>query len=157
MLEKLRLRFQDERFALEKEEMNKKAAFEQLEQSLFDNIKYAKEQVAAKSQAKAQAEEDAATAKGDLAETKASKAADETYLRDTLAECDSKSKDYESCQVTRGEEIEAIQKAIEIISSPEVSGTGEKYLPGAVFLQTKKTVMAQLRKSGSPESDMKTK
>merc|ERR1719359_1912313 len=148
MLEKLRLRFQDERFALEKEEMNKKAAFEQLEQSLFDNIKYAKGQVAAKSQAKAQAEEDAATAKGDLAETKASKAADETYLRDTLAECDQKAKDYESRQVTRGEEIEAIQKAIEIISSPEVSGTGEKYLPGA-FLEERRrpTVFAQLRKN----------
>merc|ERR1719454_2794283 len=107
-------------------------------QKLTDDINYAKEQVADKSQAKAQAQQDAATAKGDLAETKASKAADETYLRDTLAECNQKSKDFESRQVTRAGEIEAIQKAIEIISSPEVSGAGQKHLPGSAFLQEKR-------------------
>jgi hypothetical protein len=153
MLEKLKIRFQDERFANEKEELNKKSAYEMLMQKLTDDINYAKEQVSSKSQFKAQALQDAATAKGDLTETEAAKAADETYLRDTLAECDSKAKDYESRQVTRANEIEAINKAIEIISSPEVSGTAETYLPSAAMLQTKKTVLAQLRKSGAPEAD----
>jgi hypothetical protein len=154
MLEKLRLRFQDERLALEKEEMNKKAAFEQMLQKLTDDIKYGKEQVDAKSVAKSQAEQDAATAKGDLAETQEGKAADETFLRDTLAECHGKSKEYEIRQVTRATEIEAIQKAIEIMSSPEVSGAADKHLPGAALLQEKQrpTVFAQLRKSVVPEN-----
>jgi hypothetical protein len=145
MLEKLRIRFQDERLVLEKEEMNKKAAFEQILQKLTDDINYAKEQVSAKSQGKARAEQDVATAEGDLAETKKSKSEDETYLSDCMTECKSKSKDYEARQVTRAEEIEAIQKAIEIISSPEVSGAGSKHLPG--FLQEKKhsSILAQLR------------
>jgi len=153
MLEKLRLRFQDERLVLEKEEMNEKAAYDRMLQKLTDDIHYAKDQVASKSAAKGQAKRDAATEKGDLAETKSSKSADETYLRDTLAECDSKSKDFESRQVTRAGEIEAIQKAIEIISSPEVSGAGEKHLPGAALTQLKSSAFPQLRKSTSPDSD----
>jgi len=154
MLEKLRIRFQDERLALEKEEMNKKASFQQLLQSLTDDIGYAEKQSSEKTQAKGQAKMDSATAQGDLAETQAAKAADETYLRDTNAECSLKSKDYESRQVTRAGEIEAIQKAIEIISSPEVSGAAETHLPGAAFIEQKRagaSVLAQLRKSGTPE------
>jgi len=147
MLEKLRIRFQDERLVLEKEEMNKKAAFQQITQKLTDDINYAKDQSSAKSQAKSQAKQDAATAKGDLVESKASKSEDETYLRDTLGECKSKAKDYESRQVTRAQEIEAINKAIEIISSPDVSGAGQKHLPGAALLQGRRTALAQLRSS----------
>jgi len=147
MLEKLRIRFQDERLVLEKEEMNMKAAFQQNGQKLSDDIKYATEQSEDKSQAKSQAKQDSATAQGDLATTNAAKSADETYLRDTMAECNQKSKDYESRQGTRAGEIEAINKAIEIISSPDVSGAGQKHLPGAALLQAKKrsTVLAQLR------------
>jgi DNA repair exonuclease SbcCD ATPase subunit len=148
MLEKLRIRFQDERLVLEKEEMNKKAAYDQMMQKLTDDINYAKKQVSEKKQAKGQATRDAAEAKGDLASTQKAKGEDETFLRETLAECHSKSKDYESRQVTRAEEIEAIQKAIEIISSPEVSGAGEKHLPGA-FIQKHATAFAQLRKSNN--------
>jgi predicted nucleic acid-binding Zn-ribbon protein len=158
MLEKLRLRFQDERLALEKEEMNKKAAFDMMLQSLTDDIEYAKKQTSEKSQARAQAQEDAATAKGDLAQTTAARTADKTYLSDTMAECDSKSKDYEGRQITRAGEIEAIKKAIEIISSPEVSGAGATHLPAAAFVQRKRpTALSQLRKSSTPDSDKKAK
>merc|ERR1719393_805106 len=66
MLEKLRIRFQDERLVLEKEEMNKKAAYQQMLQKLTDDIGYAKQQVSSKSQARAQAQQDVATAQGDL-------------------------------------------------------------------------------------------
>merc|ERR1719162_639818 len=118
-------------------------------QNLTDDIKYANKQTSEKSQARAQAQQDAATAKGDLAETQASKAADETYLRDTMGECKSKSSDFESRQVTRAGEIEAINKAIEIISSPEVPGAGQKHLPGAALVQ--RSAFAQLRKASTPE------
>jgi len=123
-----------------------------MDQKLTDDIGYAKEQTSAKSQAKSKAQQDAATAKGDLAATSAAKAADEKYLSDALAECKSKSSDFESRQVTRAGEIEAINKAIEIISSPEVSGAGQKHLPGAAFVQ-RSTAFAQLRKTSTPEGD----
>jgi len=149
MLEKLKIRFQDEKLALEKEEMNRKASFDMIMQKLSDDIQYAEETSSAKTAAKARAKQDAATATGDLAETKEAKEADETYLRDTMAECKSKSKDFETRQVTRSTEIEAIQKAIEIISSPEVSGSGKKYLPSAAALletpRRGRSALAQLR------------
>jgi DNA repair exonuclease SbcCD ATPase subunit len=56
-----------------------------------------------------------------------------------------KSKDYEARQVTRGEEIEAINKAIEIIASPEVSGAGQKHLPSFLQERIHTSVLAQLR------------
>jgi hypothetical protein len=45
--------------------------------------------------------------------------------------------------VTRADEVKAIEKAVEIMSSPEVSGSGEKHLPQLV--QTEATSLAQLR------------
>jgi hypothetical protein len=150
MLEKLRLRFQDERLALEKEEMNKKAAFDMMLQTLTDDIEEATKQTTAKSQAKAQAQQDAATATGDHTETTATKAADVKYLSDSMAECSTKAKDFESRQVLRAGEIEAIEKAIEIISSPDVAGAGATHLPGAALVQ-RPTALAQLRRSVAPE------
>jgi hypothetical protein len=129
-----------------------------LMQKFTDDIKFAKEQVTSKTEAKTQALEDAATAKGDLAQTKETKAADETYLQDATTECISKSKDFEARQTVRAQEIEAVEQAIEIISSPEVAGTAEEYLPGAALLQGKKqrTVLAQLRNGAAPEASQAT-
>merc|ERR1719171_898516 len=58
----------------------------------------------------------------------ASKAEDEKYLEDLVAQCEQKSNDFASRQQLRAEELEAIQKAIEIISSPEVAGNAGKHL-----------------------------
>ena len=50
------------------------------------------------------------------------------YLEDLNAQCTQKSNDFEARQQLRAEELEAIQKAIEIISSPDVSGASGKHL-----------------------------
>merc|ERR1719353_2761428 len=105
MLEKLKDKFQDERNELEKKELSMKE------------------------KQKASREQDAAEAKGDLADATATKEEDTTYLNALVAQCDQKSKDYENRQKLRGEELEAITKAIEIIQSPSVTGMGETYLP----------------------------
>merc|ERR1719446_534585 len=83
----------------------------------------------AKQKQKATREQDAAEAKGDLADTTATRNEDKTYLDALVAQCDQKSADYENRQKLRGEELEAIAKAIEIIQSPSVTGHGETYLP----------------------------
>merc|ERR1719326_2823480 len=65
------------------------------------------------------------------------------YLEDLTATCEQKAADFESRQQLRAEEIEAIEKAIEIISSAAVQGNAEKHLP--TLLQSKGASLAQLR------------
>jgi len=139
MLEKMKLKFEDQRLALEKAEMSSKANFQVLAQQLHDNIKDMDKSVAEKTEKKASRLADAAEAKGDLEITTAAKAEDETKLSDTLAECSARSDEFEKNQVIRSEEIKAITKASEIISSPDVSGNADKHLPsfaqGSAFAQ----------------------
>merc|ERR1719486_1684171 len=121
MLEKLKDKFQDERNQLEKDELNQKHAFEMQAQELHDQIDEATKDMKAKQKQKATREQDAAEAKGDLADTTATRNEDKTYLDALVAQCDQKSADYENRQKLRAEELEAIAKAIEIIQSPSVS------------------------------------
>merc|ERR1719396_90227 len=51
-----------------------------------------------------------------------------------MTECFEKTLSYQEKQKLRTEEIEAIGKAIQILSSPDVSGASQKYLE---FAQTK--------------------
>jgi predicted nucleic acid-binding Zn-ribbon protein len=155
IMEKLRHKFQDQLLALEKEEMNAKANFEMLAQKLEDNIKADTETVEEKTSRRAERLEAAATAKGDLAITKKTKADDEKTLSDTLVECDAKSKEYEKNQVLRKEELEAIKKARDILQSPEVAGNAEKYLPK--LAQVDATSLAQVRAEGNKETARRQK
>merc|ERR1719401_2516526 len=151
VMEKLKLKFEDERLVLEKEEMKQVAAYQVLMQQLTDDIKYETASKEKKTAMKAKRLEDAATAKGEKEVTEASKAKDEEILSDTNAECKQTSDDFEKNQVVRAGEIEALKKAIEIISSGAVSGNAEKYLPSAL-LQTKKgAALAQLRNGVAQE------
>jgi hypothetical protein len=145
MLEKLRLKFQDQRKVLEEEEMNAKANYQILLQKLTDDIKYDKESAAKKTATKASRLEDAAKGKEDLAMTQKGKAEDETKLSDTLAECDTMSSEFEKNQVTRAEEVHAIEQAMEILESGEVTGTADTYLPTLVQVGQRATSLAQLR------------
>merc|ERR1719453_2136983 len=117
MLEGLLDKFNNERNTLEKEEMQSRQAFEMLASDLSQSIAAATKSRDEKAKTKAQREEDAAGAKGDLADTTASRAEDKKYL-DTLV-------------------AQAMQKAVEILSSGAVAGNDAKYrrLPSLAFLQ----------------------
>merc|ERR1719310_1691365 len=132
MLEKLKDKFEDERTDLEKEESNARHAYEMLMQDLTAQIETATEDREAKAQEKASKLQKAAEDKGDLADTTATRDADQTYLDDLVAECTQKSSDFESRQQLRTDELAAIDKAIEILSSGAVSGNADKYLPSFV-------------------------
>merc|ERR1719473_2271929 len=84
---------------------------------------------------------DAAAAKGDLADTEAALAEDEKFLQDLNAECEQKSFDYQARQTVRQGEIEAIGKAIEIMSSPEVAAGAAHTL----LQKGARTALVQLR------------
>merc|ERR1719265_861094 len=122
MLEKLLDKFSDERTTLEKEESNSRHAFEMLIQDLTAQVDNATTSRDEKAEAKAKKLQAKADAEGDLQDTITTRDDDQKYLDDLTATCEQKASDFESRQQLRGEEIEAIEKAIEILSSAAVSG-----------------------------------
>lgn len=122
MLEKLRLKFQDQRLALEKEEMNAKHNYEVLEEKLTDDLKDCKAQLATKTEKRAGRLDEAAQAKRELEVTTKAKAEDEKKLGATNTECEMRSEEFEKNQDVRAGEIEAIAKALEILNSDDVQG-----------------------------------
>merc|ERR1719298_220656 len=147
MLEDLLRKFTDERTDLEKEETSSRQAFEMLMSDLDSQIKNSQAGLEKDRTDKAKALKDKAAAEGDLVDTTATRDEDQKFLDDTSAECAQKASDFEARQQLRQEEIEAIEKAIEIISSGAVSGAADKHLPG--LIQIKSPSMAQLRSSSS--------
>jgi len=142
MLEKLLDKFMGERTVLEKEEMNSVHAFEMLIQDLTAQVEQATQDRTEKAETKAKKLQAKADAEGSLTDTTTTRDADQKYLDDLTATCEQKATDFESRQVLRTEELEAIAKAIEIISSGAVSGNADKYLP--TLVQTGKS-LASLR------------
>jgi len=142
MLTKLGTKFEDERTELEKEETNARHAFEMLSQDLKAQIDQATQARTEKAEAKAKALQAAADAKGDLQDTTTTRDDDSKYLADLTATCEQKSAAFAERQQLRADEIAAVEKAIEILSSGAVSGASEKHLPQLVQM---KTALAQLR------------
>merc|ERR1719449_164153 len=135
-------KFIDERTTLEKEERNSVHAYEMLMQDLKAQIAQATQDRDEKAEEKATTLQHKADAEGDLKDTTTTRDADSKYLADLTATCEQKASDFESRQQLRADEIVAIEKAIEIISSGAVSGNADKHLPA--MLQ-KGAALAQLR------------
>jgi len=152
MLEKLLDKFIDERTTLEKEEMNGKHAYDMLIQDLTAQVEQATTDRTSKSEQKAKTLQAKADAEGDLTDTTTTRDADKKYLSELTSSCQMKASDFESRQQLRAEEIEAIQKAVEILSSDTVSGAADKHLPSLV--QKVHASLVQLRQSSmSPQQE----
>merc|ERR1719271_341160 len=147
MLEKLQDEFQGKKTDLEKEELGAQQGFEQIMQQLADNIENAEFEIAKKTKHRAETQQNKSDMEGELAQTTADRDEDQKYLDDTVALCTQKTSDFESRQKLRAEELEAISKAIDIISSQAVAGSGEKHLPALLQIQKKAGALAQLRSS----------
>merc|ERR1719164_352192 len=143
MLEKLNDKFIDERTTLEKEEMNSKHAYDMLMQDLNAQTAQAQQDRDEKAESKAKTLQAKADAEGDLKDTTTTRDEDQKYLDELVATCEQKASDFESRQQLRADEIVAIEKAIEIISSGAVAGNAEKHLP--TLVQTQGAALAQLR------------
>jgi len=149
MLEKLLDKFIDERDTLQKEEMNSKHAFDMLMQDLNAQITQGTSDRGQKAENKAKKLQAKADATGDLSDTTATKNEDSKYLGDLSATCSQKASDFESRQQLRADEIVAVEKAIEIISSGSVSGNANKHLPSLV---QKASSFSQLRSSSTTQN-----
>jgi hypothetical protein len=151
ILEKLRIKFEDQRTTLEKEEVSTKGAFELLSQKLTDSIKDGKTTISDKTTVKAKKLEAAADGKGDLEIAKKGKTEDEKDLDSLNTECNLKSEEYEKNQATRADELKAMKTAVEILGSEAVSGTAEKHK--MTLIQDVGVSFASLRHSSSDDKD----
>merc|ERR1719456_1830331 len=102
--------------------MNSKHAYDMLMQDLNAQIAEATTDRDEKSETKGKKLQAKADAEGDLEDTTSTRDADEKYLNDLVATCEQKAGDFEARQQLRAEEIEAIEKAMEIVSSNAVAG-----------------------------------
>jgi len=150
MLEKLLDKFVDERTTLQKEEMNSKHAYDMLMQDLNAQVAQATQDRGSKAESKSKKLQAKADASGDLKDTISTKNADQKYLGDLSATCETKASDFESRQQLRADEIVAIEKAIEIISSGAVAGNADKHLPAMV--QKQHSAFSQLRSTSATQS-----
>merc|ERR1719389_1323164 len=144
MLEKLLKDFKKQKLDLQDEELNSVHGYEGIMQDLTDNIENAEAEIARKTKVKAEKEQEKADAEADLAQTTADRDEDQKYLDDLTALCTQKRADFEKRQALRAGELEAIQKAIDIIGGEAVSGAADKHLP-SLMQNTGAAALAQLR------------
>jgi len=146
MLEKLKDEFGNKRSELMAEELKAKHAYEMIMQQLKDNTENAEHEVSKKSTLRAQTQQSLAEDQGDLASTTKGRDEDRKYLDGATALCGQKAEDFKSRQALRADEIQTLEKAIEIISSSSVAGAGEKYLPSLLQARARGgTALAQLQ------------
>jgi len=152
MLESLKDKFTEERRELEKEEMSRRHAHESLAQDLGQSIKASEREIADDTQAVAKNKQMIAESSGTLEDTTKTREDDQKYHDDLTATCKQKTDDFGARQQLRSEEIDAIERAVEIIGSKEVSGAGDKHLP-AMLQKSRGSALVQLRASVSnPEN-----
>merc|ERR1719353_2482309 len=137
MLNKLLWKFKGELHACEQEELKRRANHDSVIMDLNNQIQVTTESRDAEAATKAARDQTAAEKKGLRADTQKAKADDEEYLATLTSECEMAASDFESRQQLRTEELAAIAKATEIISSGAVSGSADKHLPS--LLQSDRT------------------
>jgi len=141
MLKKLLSKFIDEQTGIQKAEAEAQLNFELLTTDLKAEIGEATSDMEEKKAVRAKKLQAQKLAQADLEETSTVMEADKKYVADLTATCQQKESDFHSRQKLRAEEISVLEQAIEIISSPEVSGAADEHLPsliqnaGAAFVQ----------------------
>eukprot|EP00397_Hematodinium_sp_SG-2012_P022287 GEMP01023079.1.p1 GENE.GEMP01023079.1~~GEMP01023079.1.p1 ORF type:complete len:667 (+),score=244.74 GEMP01023079.1:63-2063(+) len=136
LLAKLKNKFDGEREKSRKEEANSKQAFNLLQQSLTNQVDEAARQRDGKAENRATKLQKKGDDTADLSDTIATRDDDQKYLTDLTATCEQKASDFEKRQQLRADEIKAIEKAVEILSSDAVKGAAEKHLPQLVETAT---------------------
>lgn len=153
LLSNLRDEFKSNLGKAQKEEMNAAHAFAMISMDLTDSIENTHRDVDDKIKVKESKVARKAEAAKQHESTKLSQAADQEKLAEVSSECEGKSASFEEKQKLRTEEIEAIEKAIEIMSG-KVAGSAEKHLSllqgadGSALLQTQASSTAKARAMG---------
>merc|ERR1719473_1856383 len=148
MLKKLQDEFRGKLGQLQKEEMNSEHAFNMVVQDLTDSIANTKKDIDDKVATKARKQEKIGLDKQQVEDTTNGKAEAEKTLADMEVECKEKKLSFGEKQKLRAEEIEAIEKAQEIMSSPDAAGNADKHF-NLAQVAASSTALPQLRSSST--------
>jgi hypothetical protein len=155
LLKKLKKKFRDELAAVQKAEANQAHNYTLMKMNLDDEIANTQDAIATKTSEQAGANATASDAKRQLVDARAALAAAEKYLKDMHTTYKLKSQNYETNQKVRAEELVALEKAIEIISSGAVAGSAQKHLPTLAQTEkkaTKSVSFLQIRQKASAKN-----
>merc|ERR1719191_80680 len=159
MLKTLKLQFEDQLKELNSAEASASSAHKLADAAKEDEIEAAERAKATKTEVKGAKGSDLSTAESTLSEATAARDADKTVLEETKALCHERKMEYERRTKTRADEIEAMDKAIEILS--KVTGVRTPESKGISLIQqmvAKKTsdpkaaIVNLLRKAGSTKA-----
>jgi hypothetical protein len=140
MLVKLKDKFDKQRTDTRNLERKNKESFEMLTANLNNEIDEATRQKSVKQQAKAAKLQKKGEEEGELQDTTDTRDDNVEFLGTMIATCEKKASDFEMRQQLRADEMVAIDKAVEILSSKAVSGNAEKHFPqDHSFLQLRST------------------
>merc|ERR1712182_137238 len=103
----------------QKDELANQKAYEDLKAAKEEEIAAGQAQVETKTQELATTDEKLAQAKQDIEDTRASLSADENFLMNLKEKCQMTDQEWEERQKTRQLEIEAVSKALAILSSDD--------------------------------------
>merc|ERR1719353_848813 len=119
ILKQMKETFESNLSASQKEEMANQKAYEDLKAAKEDEISAGQNQIDSKTQELAEADEKNAQAKQDIEDTKASLSADEQFLMMLKEKCSMTDSEWEERQKTRQLEMEAVSKALAVLSSDD--------------------------------------
>merc|ERR1719191_1900310 len=137
----------------EYEESDERHAYDMEQDELTDSIEVDDDRATDKTVKKSEKMEEEAHDHGDVVALTKQKSEDEKYLAELLAQCESKSNDFESRAKLRQEELDALQEAIDIIASKSVSGAADKHLPS--FVQTRSLALRASAQTAAKASAVK--
>lgn len=157
MLSDLQDKFVLEKAELDKTEFEKKAAYERTLAGLKNEEESEQKGLDKKTALKSKKMQQKAQLQDNLDTTKTTKSADEEYLKDTTTSCEQKASDFEARQKLRVEELEAVNKAIDVMSSSSVSGNEKKHLAKSFVQVSRSTSLASLRTKGHIKKEIQDK
>ena len=138
-----------EKNSLKLEEQKKKTAFQNLITGLDSESTDATKSKQTKLKEKASISEQKAKDESELADTTSTRKEDAKYKKDLEMSWEARAAEFKSRQKLRGEELEALGKAIDIISGDAVTGAG-KHLPGLLQSGTAMAVVNVNRSLRTP-------
>merc|ERR1712079_345898 len=119
ILRQMKATFEENLSQSQKEELANQKAYEDLKAAKEDEIAAGQAQIDTKTQELATAEANLAQAKEDIEDTRNSLAAAEQFLMMLKEKCSMTDKEWEERQKTRQEEMEAVSKALAILSGDD--------------------------------------
>jgi len=136
ILKQMKETFEGDLSNSQKEELENAAAYKELKAAKESEIAAGQESLDAKTAQLAKTDENKAQAEEDLEDTKASLDADQKFLADLKVKCSLTDKEWEERQKTRQTELQAIAKAVAILSSDDSRDLFSKtFNRGAAFMQ----------------------